>query len=97
MLAANPSGKNLLRLLRLWAIVFAANLTGTLIAALFSTFAPVPLPGIRETILEISHHAVAHGFFDSILASLRGVRGKRTISIRRFFLRPSGVELLATG
>src|SRR3954468_835176 len=42
---AQPSGKNLYRLSRLWSIVFAANLTGTLIAALFSTFAPAPIPG----------------------------------------------------
>jgi len=63
---ANPTGKNFYRLLRLWGIVFAANLTGTLIAALFSTFAPTPIPGIRETIIEISHHAVAHGFFEAI-------------------------------
>ncbi len=53
-LVAQPTGRNLCRLLRLWSIVFAANLTGTLIAALFSTFAPAPLPGIRETIIEIS-------------------------------------------
>src|SRR3954463_9027263 len=69
-LAASPTGKNLFRLLRLWGIVFAANLTGTLIAALFSTFAPVPIPGIRETIIEISHHAVAHGFFESIFLGI---------------------------
>src|SRR3954471_17860617 len=29
--AANPSGKNVYRLARLWAIVFVANLTGTLV------------------------------------------------------------------
>jgi formate/nitrite transporter FocA (FNT family) len=69
-LAANLSGKNFYRLLRLWGIVFAANLTGTLIAALFSTFAPAPIPGIRETIIEISHHAVAHGFFESIFVAI---------------------------
>src|SRR3954447_25227427 len=68
-LAASPTGKNLFRLLRLWGIVFAANLTGTLIAALFSSFAPVPIPGIRETIIEISHHAV-HGFFESIFVAI---------------------------
>ena len=67
---ASPSGKNLYRLARLWGIVFAANLTGTLIAALFSTFAPVPIPEIRETIIEISHHAVAHGFFESIFTAI---------------------------
>ena len=59
---ANPTGKNFYRLLRLWSIVFAANLTGTLIAALFSTFAPAPIPGIRETIIEISRHIVSSRF-----------------------------------
>jgi formate/nitrite transporter FocA (FNT family) len=68
--AATPSGKNLYRLLRLWGIVFAANLTGTLIAALFSSFAPEPIPGIRETILEVSRHAVAHGFFEAIFVAI---------------------------
>ncbi len=68
--AANPNGKNLYRLLRLWGIVFAANLTGTLVAALFSTFAPEPIPGIRETIIEVSRHAVAHGFFKSIFVAI---------------------------
>src|SRR4051794_9920259 len=67
---AQPSGKNLYRLSRLWSIVFAANLTGTLIAALFSTFAPVPIPGIRETILEISHHSVSHGFVEAIFTAI---------------------------
>ena len=55
---------------RLWGIVFAANLTGTLVAALFSTFAPEPIPGIRETIIEVSRHAVAHGFFESIFLAI---------------------------
>ena len=67
---ANPTGKNFYRLARLWAIVFAANLTGTLVAALFSTFAPAPIPGIRETIIEVSRHAVAHGFFEAIFLAI---------------------------
>src|SRR3954454_12252397 len=67
---AQPSGKNLYRLLRLWSIVFAANLTGTLIAALFSTFAPAPIPGIQETILEISRHTVSHGVVGSVFIAI---------------------------
>jgi formate-nitrite transporter family protein len=67
---AQPNGKNLYRLLRLWSIVFAANLTGTLIAALFSTFAPVPIPGIRETIIEISRHVAQHGFIEAVFLAI---------------------------
>jgi formate/nitrite transporter FocA (FNT family) len=67
---AQPNGKNLYRLLRLWSIVFAANLTGTLIAALFSTFAPAPIPGIRETIIEISGHVVQHGFVEAVFLAI---------------------------
>jgi formate/nitrite transporter FocA (FNT family) len=67
---AQPTGKNLYRLLRLWSIVFAANLTGTLVAALFSTFAPVPIPGIRETIIELSRDIVSHGFVGSVFIGI---------------------------
>lgn len=67
---AQPTEKNLYRLLRLWSIVFAANLAGTLVAALFSTFAPVPIPGIRETIIEISRDIVSHGFVDAFFIAI---------------------------
>jgi formate/nitrite transporter FocA (FNT family) len=58
------------RLLRLWSIVFAANLTGTLVAAVFSTYAPVPIPGLRETMIEISREVVHHGFIDSVFLAI---------------------------
>jgi formate/nitrite transporter FocA (FNT family) len=67
---AQPTGKNLYRLLRLWSIVFAANLAGTLIAAFFSTFAPAPLPGMRETIIDISRDIVSHGFIGSVFIAI---------------------------
>jgi len=67
---AEPTEKNLYRLLRLWSIVFAANMAGTLVAALFSTFAPVPIPGIRETIIEISRDIVGHGFISSVFIAI---------------------------
>jgi formate-nitrite transporter family protein len=47
---------NLGRLGRLWSIVFAANMTGTLFAALFCTFTPVLTPELRDGMLEISCH-----------------------------------------
>ena len=67
---AQPTGRNLYRLLRLWSIVLAANLTGTLVAAVFSTFAPMPIPGIRETIIEISLEIVQHGFVESVFLGI---------------------------
>jgi formate/nitrite transporter FocA (FNT family) len=45
---------NLGRLGRLWIIVFAANMTGTLFAALFCAFTPVLTPELRDGMLEIS-------------------------------------------
>ena len=57
--------------LRLWAIVSAANLTGTLIAALFSTFAPAPIPGIpRNDHRDQPPCPSAHGFFEAIFLAI---------------------------
>src|SRR5207248_1547614 len=39
---------NLARLGRMWGIVLAANIGGTLVAALFCSFAPVLSPEIRD-------------------------------------------------
>jgi formate-nitrite transporter family protein len=69
-LVAQSSGRNVYRLLRLWSIVFAANLTGTLVAALFSTFAPEPIPGIRETMIGLSREIVQHGFVESVFLAI---------------------------
>ncbi len=54
-----PSRTNLLRTGRLWAIVFAANLTGCLIAAAFLAFANIVPPPHMESILDISRHYAA--------------------------------------
>ncbi|HET9718206.1 MAG TPA: formate/nitrite transporter family protein [Pseudolabrys sp.] len=45
---------NLYRLVRLWAIVFAANIAGTLFAALFCSFTPVLPDELYRAMLEIS-------------------------------------------
>ena len=47
--AANATWENIGRMARLWAIVLAANLAGTLFAALFCTFTPV-LPASFTTV-----------------------------------------------
>ncbi|MBI1180981.1 MAG: formate/nitrite transporter family protein [Alphaproteobacteria bacterium] len=48
---------------RMWAIVLTANLAGTLVAAAFCTFAPVISPDLRHEMLELSRHAMAHGWW----------------------------------
>jgi formate/nitrite transporter FocA (FNT family) len=45
---------NIWRMLRLWAIVFVANMAGTLFAALFCSFTPVLPPELYKSMLEIS-------------------------------------------
>lgn len=45
---------NVRRLARMWAVVFAANMTGTLVAALFCTFTPVLSPELRHGMLVLS-------------------------------------------
>ena len=47
---------NVRRLARMWAIVFAANMAGTFVAALFCTLTPVLTPELRHGMLEISGH-----------------------------------------
>ncbi len=58
---ARPGWSNLRRLGRLWSVVLAANLAGTLIAALFCTFTPVLAPEIRGAMLDISRESVSGG------------------------------------
>ena len=62
--AADVTRGNIARMARLWAIVLAANLAGTLFAALFCTFTPV-LPGdIYSGMLEISRDLLALGWWE---------------------------------
>ncbi len=63
---------NLGRLGRMWSIVLAANLTGTLFAAAFCSLTPVISPELREAMLQLSremlHYGWAEMFFRSISA-----------------------------
>lgn len=63
-LMAEPSWKKLLVTLRLWGIVLAANLAGTLFAAAFCTFTPVMAPELYEGMLQISRHSLQHGWLE---------------------------------
>jgi formate/nitrite transporter FocA (FNT family) len=65
-----PSRRNLWRGGRMWAIVLAANLAGTLLAALFCTFTPVVDSGVREAMLNISRESLQH---DWLPMALHGV------------------------
>jgi formate-nitrite transporter family protein len=69
---ADFTGANVRRLLRMWAIVLAANFAGTLFAALFCNFSPVLTPDLRQAMLDISREMIAAGpaemFFRAISA-----------------------------
>ncbi|MGH8206824.1 MAG: formate/nitrite transporter family protein, partial [Steroidobacteraceae bacterium] len=59
---AEPSMGNLRHLVRMWAIVFAANMLGTLIAALFCSFSPVLTPALRAGMLELSQQMMQNNW-----------------------------------
>ena len=69
---ARPSWVNVGRGARMWSIVLAANLAGTLAAALFSSFTPVVTPELREAMLAMSRQSLQPGgreiFFHAITA-----------------------------
>jgi formate/nitrite transporter FocA (FNT family) len=68
--AADVTRGNIVRMTRLWAIVLAANLAGTLFAALFCTFTPV-LPGdIYSGMLEISRDLLALGWWEMLFRAI---------------------------
>jgi formate-nitrite transporter family protein len=57
-LAAAFSKDNWIRVGRLWAIVFAANIAGALGAAAVFNFTPMLEPGIFDALVRVSEHAV---------------------------------------
>ena len=64
--------RNLGRLGRMWGVVFAANISGTLFAALFCSFTPALTQELRGVMIEISRHMMDSGpiemFFKAISA-----------------------------
>jgi formate-nitrite transporter family protein len=56
--------RNLGRLARMWGIVLAANLAGTLIAASFCTLAPVISVELRESMINLSRGILEHGWIE---------------------------------
>lgn len=66
----DTSWRNFWRLCRLWAIVLAANMTGTLIAALFCTFTPVLKPELLQGMVEVSRHLTEMTWGEMLFAGI---------------------------
>jgi formate/nitrite transporter FocA (FNT family) len=69
-LLAEFSRRNISLTARMWAIVLGANVTGTLFAAAFCMFAPVLAPELRQTMLAISDHAMAFGWWEMLFRGI---------------------------
>jgi len=67
---ANFNRANVLRLVRMWGVVFLANMAGTLVAAIFCTFTPVLTPELRDSMLAVSGHLQHLGWLEALF---RGV------------------------
>ena len=61
---------NLRRLARMWSIVFAANMAGTLLAAIFCTVTPAISPELRAAMLEISHSLIELGWNEMLFRGI---------------------------
>lgn len=58
---AEFSPRNVGMMARMWVIVLAANVAGTLFAALFCTFTPVITPELRDAMIDISRQSMLKG------------------------------------
>ena len=67
---AEFTGRNLLKLGRMWGVVLLANFAGTLFAALFCAFTPVLTPELYSSMLEISRHLLGHGFVETFFRAI---------------------------
>ena len=61
---------NFRKLLRLWGIVFGANIVGTAIAALFMSSPVFTTPEITQCLLTVSHHIMAPDAMDNIMRGI---------------------------
>jgi formate-nitrite transporter family protein len=69
-LAAKFTIENLRKLARLWAIVFAANMTGTAAAAVFCTLPPVLAPELRDVMIDISRHILDPSWIEAFFRAI---------------------------
>jgi formate-nitrite transporter family protein len=63
---AHFTAANLRRLARMWSVVFAANMVGTFVAALFITVTPVVSPELRKEMIEISRATMQLGWAEML-------------------------------
>ena len=64
------SVSRLLRVAKIWAIVFLANLVGAFLAALFGSFTPAVPPDLLNSMIDVSRHAVDHGWFELVVKGI---------------------------
>ncbi len=69
-LLAEFNRRNLMRMARMWALVLAANFAGTLLAAAFCSLTPVLEPSLRQAMLDVSMHTLAHGWFEMLVRGI---------------------------
>ncbi|HUI96803.1 MAG TPA: formate/nitrite transporter family protein [Xanthobacteraceae bacterium] len=67
---AAPTLRNLQNLGRMWAVVLAANMTGTLFAAAISIYTPALTPELRDGMLAISRQLLDHGWFEMVFKGI---------------------------
>jgi formate-nitrite transporter family protein len=67
---ANFTRRNVQNLVRMWGVVFLANMAGTLFAALFCTFTPVLSPELRESMLAVSGHLQHLGWAETLFRAI---------------------------
>ena len=61
-IVAQPTRARLMKMARMWSIVFLANMAGTLIAALFCVFTPVLPPDVLAAMRDIALNMMQHGW-----------------------------------
>ena len=106
------TAQNLARLARMWAIVFVANMIGTLFAAYFCTLTPVLTPELREGMLTISAEIMKNAwipmFFKAVSAGflvattvwlIPGAEGAKfwVISLFTFLIGAGGFAHIVAG
>lgn len=67
---ADLTFQNVWKLCRMWAIVLAANMAGTLFAALFCNFTPALTPDLWHGMLDISRHLMEHSWLEMLFRGI---------------------------
>jgi len=67
---AEFNAKNLRSLVRMWSVVFFANMAGTLFASLFCTFTPALSPELRDGMLAISRQLLEHSWSETVFMGI---------------------------